>query len=121
MLFCNATDFKDVLVYFHQVVSSQTLAKTDNDRRLYWCLMTEFLHSKEVLQIWVFLNLFYDISVRKFLALLNDQYTKSHSKRSRRTTCLGREHCHIFCFHFAPWNGMSQLDPLINRIELHAT
>ena len=29
-IFGNTTGFKDVLVYFHQVFSSQTLAKTDN-------------------------------------------------------------------------------------------
>lgn len=104
-LYAPYNGFKDVLVYFHQVFSSQTLAKTDNHRRLYWCFMAEFLHSKKVLQVWVFLNLFYDTPVRKFLAFLNNQNTKSHSKRSRRMTCFGGEHCHIFCFHSAPWNG----------------
>ena len=63
MFCCNTTDFKDVLVYFHQVVSSQAFTETDKNGRFYWRFMAEFLHSNEVLQIRVFLNLFYESSV----------------------------------------------------------
>ena len=108
---------KNALICFHQVIDSQTFAKARKSRWLNQRFATKSLPAKEILQRGAFPNLPYHRPVRKLPAPLNNECAKSRSEWKRQIFLSVRKHFCVLCFQPSPWDGMSQLNPLIVRIE----